>query len=66
MLRIKQYWLEKTIYTRSTDSFRIDMVDVPPIIPPALRSSRVQITESEKKSSVLKRIANNSVEGMLL
>ena len=42
------------------------MVDVPPIIPPALRSSRVQITESEKKSSVLKRIANNSVEGMLL
>lgn len=63
MLQIKQYWLEKTIYTRSSDSFIVNMVDIPPVIPPALRSNSVQITESEKKSGFLKRIASSSVEG---
>ncbi len=63
MEKVKQYWLEKVIYTRSSESFMVNMIDVPPIIPLALRSSSVQITESEKKSVFLKRMANSSVEG---
>ena len=63
MNTIKQHFMEKTIYTRTSESFVVNMVDVPPIIPPALRSNSVQITEAEKESVFLKRVATPSVEG---
>jgi hypothetical protein len=64
MLNLKKYWTERIVYSRSSGPYVIDMVDVPPIIPPALRGNEVLNTEYAKKSTFLSQ-KSCSFEGII-
>ena len=50
---LKHRWLERTVFTRTQDSFSIALEQLPPLIAPSL-SSEVVNTEMDKKSVYLK------------
>ena len=53
LARLRYRWIEKTVFTRTSNKFTIAMEEIPPIIAPALTGNAVN-TEVEKKSVYLK------------
>lgn len=60
--RIKQHWVERTTYTRSSEPFSVDAFSLPPIIPRKMRGEAVFNTEGEKKTYSVKK-GKSAVEG---
>ncbi|XP_068748643.1 uncharacterized protein [Montipora capricornis] len=60
--RIKQHWVERTTYTRSSEPFSVNAFSLPPIIPRKMRGEAVFNTEVEKKTYSLSK-GKSTVEG---
>lgn len=65
LLRIKRYWVEKTVYTKAEiDNGHVNAATIPPIIAPIARATTVYNTEMQKRSIYLK--GKNKINGMFM
>ncbi|XP_028418841.1 HMG domain-containing protein 3-like [Dendronephthya gigantea] len=59
--KIKRRWVESTSYTKTAEKFKVHVADIPPVIAPSMRGTRLYNTELQKNSTFLKE--NKSTKG---
>ena len=62
--KIKLHILEKCAYAKASLRFKIDMADIPPVIPPMQRKFEIN-TENEKRSVYLKD-RKDDIKGLVI